>query len=106
MSQGWTLQIESDAIAWLIIDTPGKLNVLSSEVMMRLNACLDEIAPAARNGRIKALIIRSGKEGSFIAGADISEIEAIRDAADGSSKAKLGQSVFARIASLGIPTIA
>ena len=31
------LKVETDGIAWLVFDTPGKLNVLSSEVMLRLD---------------------------------------------------------------------
>lgn len=100
------LRIETAGIAWLVIDTPGKLNVLSSAVMTRLAEVLGEIDRAARDGRIKALIIRSGKDGSFVAGADISEIGAITDPAEGERKAALGQSVFTQLARLSIPTIA
>src|SRR4051812_26251010 len=101
-----TLKIETDGLAWLTIDVPGKLNVLSSAVMMRLAELLAEIERAATAGRIKGLIVRSGKEGSFIAGADISEISAITDPAEGEQKAALGQSVFTKLARLPIPTVA
>lgn len=103
---GVTLQIESDSIAWIVIDTPGKLNVLSTDVMMRLNETIGEIDQAAQSGRIKALIIRSGKDGSFIAGANIDEIVAITDPAEGTQKAALGQSVFTRISRMNIPSVA
>ncbi len=99
-----SLQIESDGVAWLIFEVPGKLNVLSSDVMFQLNELIGDVERAA--GRIKALIIRSGKDGSFMAGADISEISAITDPAEGEAKAKLGQGVFTRIARLPIPTLA
>lgn len=98
------LQIESDGVAWLVIDAPGKLNVLSSDVMAQLNDCIGQIENA--QSRIKALIIRSGKEGSFIAGADIAEIGAINDAGEGAAKAALGQSVFTRVSRLPMPVIA
>ena len=100
------LKIDTDGVAWLIIDTPGKLNVLSTEVMTQLNARIDEIESAISAGRIKALIIRSGKEGSFIAGADINEIVAITDPRDGAIKAATGQGVFTRIERLKVPTVA
>lgn len=101
-----TLQVESDGIAWVVIDAPGKLNVLSSAVMLRLNDVIGELEQAAQAKRVRALIIRSGKEASFIAGADIDEIVAITDPAEGAEKAALGQSVFTRISRLPIPTIA
>ena len=103
-SRSVTLNIESDGVAWLVIDTPGKLNVLSSSVMMELNDRVGEVEHA--RDRIKALIIRSGKEGSFIAGADISEIGAITDPREGAQKAAIGQSVFTRISRLPMMTIA
>ena len=101
-----TLQVEKDGVAWLIIDVPGKLNILSTDVLARLNELLAEIEQGAAAGRIKVLAIRSGKEGSFIAGADVNEIAAVSDAADGASKAALGQRLFTRIAQLPIPSLA
>lgn len=101
-----TLQIESDGVAWLILDTPGKLNVLSTDVMMRLSTAVESIEKAAADGHTKAVVIRSGKEGSFVAGANIDEIAAITDAREGAGKAGLGQAVFTRISRLTIPTIA
>ncbi|HUP87932.1 MAG TPA: 3-hydroxyacyl-CoA dehydrogenase NAD-binding domain-containing protein, partial [Longimicrobiales bacterium] len=98
------LQIESDGVAWLVIDAPGKLNVLSSDVMAQLNDAIGQIEKA--QNQVKALIIRSGKEGSFIAGADIAEIGAITDAAEGAAKAAMGQSVFTSISRLPMPVIA
>ena len=57
---GVLLHVESDGLACLIIDTPGKLNVLSSDVMLALNEKLAEIEQAG--SRIKALVLRSGKK--------------------------------------------
>ncbi|MGQ0814759.1 MAG: 3-hydroxyacyl-CoA dehydrogenase NAD-binding domain-containing protein [Gemmatimonadota bacterium] len=101
-----SLSIETDGVAWLVIDTPGKLNVLSTPVMQRLNELIGAVEQNASAGRINALIFRSGKEDSFIAGADIDEIAAITDPADGAAKAAMGQGIFARIARLSVPTLA
>ncbi|MGQ0560294.1 MAG: 3-hydroxyacyl-CoA dehydrogenase NAD-binding domain-containing protein [Gemmatimonadota bacterium] len=101
-----TLNVETDGIGWLVLDTPGKLNVLSTEVMLRLNDLTGEIEDGALTGRIKAVVIRSGKEASFIAGANIDEIAAITDPSEGARKAAMGQSVFTRISRLPIPTVA
>ena len=100
-----TLKIETDGIAWMVFDTPGKLNVLSTDVMMRLNELLGEVEAGAASGKIKAVVIRSGKEGSFIAGANIDEIASITDPADGAAKAAMGQSVFTRLSRLKVPTV-
>ena len=88
----------------LTLDTPNeKVNILSTPVMQELNKFLDEL-----NSRtdLKTLILLSGKEGNFIAGAKIEEIENITDPKDGAEKAAMGQAVFSKIAALPFPTIA
>lgn len=88
----------------LTLDTPNeKVNILSTPVMLELNKFLDEL-----NSRtdLQALILLSGKEGNFIAGAKIEEIENITDPKDGAEKAAMGQAVFSKIAALPFPTIA
>ena len=97
------LRIDTDGLAWIVFDGDGKLNILTSDVMMRLNDLLEQVASSPQ---IKALIFRSGKEGSFIAGANIDEIAAITDPKVGAEKAAMGQSVFTRVSRLKIPTIA
>lgn len=92
-----------DDVGMLIIDTPGeRVNILSSPVMQELATRLDEL-----HGRrdLKSLIIISGKEGNFIAGAKISEIENLRDPREAAQKAALGQAVFDKIAALPMTTI-
>jgi 3-hydroxyacyl-CoA dehydrogenase / enoyl-CoA hydratase / 3-hydroxybutyryl-CoA epimerase len=101
-----TLEVDSDSVAWFVFDDPDrKLNVLTAEVMARLDELLSEVETGARGGRISALVIRSGKDGSFIAGADIDAIASIRDAAEASAQAARGQAVFQRINALPIPTV-
>ncbi|HEY0306427.1 MAG TPA: 3-hydroxyacyl-CoA dehydrogenase NAD-binding domain-containing protein [Longimicrobiales bacterium] len=101
-----TLRVEGDGVAWIVFDGAGKLNILKSGVLMRLNDVLGEVEQGIADRRIKAVIIRSGKEGSFIAGADIDEIAGVTDPAEGAEKARLGQSIFTRIEKLRAPTIA
>jgi 3-hydroxyacyl-CoA dehydrogenase / enoyl-CoA hydratase / 3-hydroxybutyryl-CoA epimerase len=67
-SSSWTVERDSDSVAWLIIDKPGSsANVLSSGVLRELDAVLE---PLARNPP-RAVIVISGKKSGFIAGADI-----------------------------------
>jgi 3-hydroxyacyl-CoA dehydrogenase/enoyl-CoA hydratase/3-hydroxybutyryl-CoA epimerase len=97
------LEIE-DNIGLLIFDVPNeKVNILSTPVMHELDRCLDEIKSRPD---LKALVFLSGKEGNFIAGAKIEEIENITDPKDGAEKAGLGQAVFGKIAALPFPVIA
>lgn len=102
-----TLAVDGDGVAWLVFDRPdSRVNILTSGVMERLDTLLGEIEDGARAGRIKAVIVRSGKPGMFIAGADISEIQGITDPAEASAKAAAGQAVFRRLEKLPVPTIA
>lgn len=97
------LETEGD-VGFLILDTPAeKVNILSSVVMMELAQRLEEIH---ERRDLKSLIIISAKEGNFIAGAKIEEIEGIRDPLEGSRKAAMGQAVFDQIAALPQTTIA
>ncbi len=101
-----TLRVDDDHVAWLIFDGPGKLNILTSAVLTRFNDLLGEAEQGITAGRIKAVIVRSGKDGSFIAGADIDEIAEITDPAEGAEKARLGQAIFTRLSRLKAPVIA
>ena len=75
----FSYEINRDGIAVLTFDLPGeKVNKLTTPVMQELDALLDDLASKKE---IKALVFRSGKEGSFIVGADIAEIRGITDAA-------------------------
>jgi 3-hydroxyacyl-CoA dehydrogenase / enoyl-CoA hydratase / 3-hydroxybutyryl-CoA epimerase len=102
-----TLEISGDGVAWLVFDRPdARLNILSSGVMARLNGLLDEIDSGIRDGRVTAVVVRSGKDGSFIAGADVREIAGVTDAATARQGAELGQQVFLRLDRLPVPTVA
>jgi 3-hydroxyacyl-CoA dehydrogenase/enoyl-CoA hydratase/3-hydroxybutyryl-CoA epimerase len=101
-----SLKVESDGVAWISFDGPGKLNILTSAVMKRLDDLVVEAEQGIAARRINAVVFRSGKDGSFIAGANIDEIAAITDPREGEAKARQGQGVFTRIANLRVPTVA
>ena len=71
--------------------------------MQELDALLDDLASKKE---IKALVFRSGKEGSFIVGADIAEIRGITDAATAERLSQRGQAVMGKLESLPFPTVA
>ncbi|HSJ24188.1 MAG TPA: 3-hydroxyacyl-CoA dehydrogenase NAD-binding domain-containing protein [Longimicrobiales bacterium] len=102
-----TLDVTGDGVAWLIFDRPdARLNILSSGVMARLDELLGAIEEGARDGSIQAVVVRSGKEGSFIAGADVKEIAGVTDPAAARAGASAGQRVFLRLDRLPVPTVA
>ena len=95
---------EHENIGVITFDKPdSKANVLDSETLKRLDAMMDDVKGKTH---LKAVVFKSAKNGIFIAGADIKEIEKITEADDGATKAKAGQDVFNKIEDLSCPTVA
>jgi 3-hydroxyacyl-CoA dehydrogenase/enoyl-CoA hydratase/3-hydroxybutyryl-CoA epimerase len=102
-----SFEVDADKIGWITFDDPERsLNVLTESVMRRFGAALDQTRAAAREHRVSALVIWSGKPDSFIAGADIDAIAALDDPAQAEAKIRMGQAVFDDLAALPIPTVA
>jgi 3-hydroxyacyl-CoA dehydrogenase/enoyl-CoA hydratase/3-hydroxybutyryl-CoA epimerase len=102
-SSAWSIANEPDGIAVLTLDIPGKsANTLGAAVLQELATVLDGIERAPPAG----LIIRSGKPGGFIAGADINEFTTFATADDALRSIRLGQGLCDRIAALPCPTVA
>ena len=103
MAQHWKLETDSAGIAWLCLDkADAKANVLSSYVIEELDGLLDELHANPPKG----LVMYSGKPGSFIMGADITEFGDFGSADEVARLGKLGQGVFLRIQALPCPTVA
>jgi 3-hydroxyacyl-CoA dehydrogenase / enoyl-CoA hydratase / 3-hydroxybutyryl-CoA epimerase len=102
-----TFEIDSDSVGWITFDDPDRsMNVLTEQVMLRFGETIDEARGAAREGRLSALVVRSGKPDSFIAGADIEVIGGVEDPAEAEQAIRTGQSIYNDLASLPVPTVA
>ena len=102
-TSAWRLERASDGIATLTIDRPGgSTNTLGQAVLLELEARLAELEAAPPAG----LVIRSGKTSGFIAGADIREFTAFRNAEEALAHITVGQRVFARLEALPCATVA
>ena len=101
------LDIDSDKIAWLTLDRPdSSVNLLGSETMTALDRRISELESRIATGQPVAVVIRSGKPGTFIAGADVREFAEIEDAAAARARSAAGQRTFRRLGRLTVPTIA
>src|SRR5689334_1281744 len=99
----WRLERDADGIAWLTFDKAGaSTNTLSAESLQEFRAVLREVSGSPPRG----LVIRSGKENGFIAGADIDEFSEIHDAAGVRAILRRGWDTFERLARAGYPTLA
>jgi len=96
------LRKKSSGVAVLLIDCPGKVNLLTSEVMREIaDALLDVEADPA----VKALAILSGKPDTFVSGADLHEILRLRDIEEARRLSARGQAVISKLAWLAKPTV-
>jgi 3-hydroxyacyl-CoA dehydrogenase/enoyl-CoA hydratase/3-hydroxybutyryl-CoA epimerase len=102
-----SFEIDSDAIGWITFDDPDRaLNVLTEPVMLRLAEVLDLARNSVREGRLRAVVVRSGKPDSFIAGADIDAIGSVEDPVIAEAQVRMGQAIYSDLAALNVPTIA
>lgn len=99
----FTLALDKQNIAWLDIDVADSaVNRLSAEVMLELNQVLDYLAKQPPAG----LVIQSGKEHGFIAGADIDEFAGLDSREKGLALVARGWRLFDRLAAMPYPTLA
>jgi 3-hydroxyacyl-CoA dehydrogenase / enoyl-CoA hydratase / 3-hydroxybutyryl-CoA epimerase len=99
----WKLRRDDDRIAWLCFDkADASTNVLSRDVMVELN---DQLA-ALEADLPTAVVVYSGKKSGFVAGADIKEFTALKDADQAYEMVRSGQQVLDRLEALKCPTIA
>ncbi|HEY7152931.1 MAG TPA: 3-hydroxyacyl-CoA dehydrogenase NAD-binding domain-containing protein [Gemmataceae bacterium] len=102
-SETVVVERDSDGAAALKLDVPDRaVNVFNRQVMTDLDAALDAVAA----NKSPVLIVRSGKKSGFVAGADLHEFLAIRDAAGAVAISAAGQKLFDKLAALPMPTIA
>src|SRR5690554_114609 len=86
--QDWRFSIDFEGIAWAIFDRKGEsMNSLGRRPTEELGEIVKAVEEAAMRGEAKGLVLMSGKDSSFIAGADIREFK------DFDTEAKIGEVV-------------
>ncbi len=101
------LEVDRDRIARLVFDRPeSSVNLLSGGVLRRLDGLIAELESRIANGQIVALVLQSGKPGTFIAGVDVHEISGVASQAVATEASATGQRIFRRLERLRVPTVA
>jgi 3-hydroxyacyl-CoA dehydrogenase/enoyl-CoA hydratase/3-hydroxybutyryl-CoA epimerase len=101
---GVLFEIRRDGFAFLIFDRPGeKVNVLNAPIVAVLEILLDQ---AAHDKNVRGLVVTSAKPGSFIAGADVREIEGLQSVQDAEQASRKGQRLFDALERLPFPVVA
>ena len=99
----WQVNREESGIVVAVLDKAGEsANALSAEVMAEFGQVLDQLDLYPPAG----LIVRSGKEAGFIAGADIEEFTRLDTPESGRILVERGWTLFNRLAAVKYPTLA
>lgn len=103
-NSAFTLDVRDDGVAILTMDVPGEsMNTLKIEFADQIDAVLQQISA---DSSIKGVVLVSGKDNSFVAGADISMLAACESAEDATAIAKGGQDMFQRIEDMPVTFVA
>ena len=95
--------IERDGVVAIVtLNRPQALNALNTEMLEKLAAGLKELEA---DTELRAIVITGSGTKAFAAGADIGELNALRSAFQGASKARAGQAVTLQIERLKKPVV-
>jgi 3-hydroxyacyl-CoA dehydrogenase/enoyl-CoA hydratase/3-hydroxybutyryl-CoA epimerase len=102
--KNWRVDADSDGILWVIFDkADAKVNTLDQATMEEFSDIVDTIAADKEH---KGVIIASGKEKGFIAGADISQFGEFKDINEAVAMLSRGHDIFNKLEALTIPVVA
>lgn len=103
----WSFATDIEQIGWLTINSPGgPVNVLSREAIMELETLVARFEDLAKSKELVGVVLLSGKNSGFIAGADVSEFDAMSDFSVLPEALRRTHALFARIENLKIPFVA
>ncbi len=91
-----------DKIAVLTVNRPKVLNALNDATIAELDRAVDELAA---DDNVKAIVLTGAGDRAFVAGADINELQALRDAMDAYGKVSHGHDLLRKIEGLSKPVI-
>jgi len=97
-------RVTDDQICVLTFDRPDSAaNIFDKATLVDLN---NHINFVMCNSSLKGLVITSAKKSIFVAGADLTQLSTARTPDELRDMIELGQSVFNRLATIGIPSVA
>ena len=103
----WRFEVDFESIGWLTIDTPkSPVNTLSRLSITELETILLRVEDLIASGEVVGLVIQSGKDSGFIAGADVTEFDSMSDPAVLPEALKRAHAVMDRIERMKAPVIA
>src|SRR5262245_31520772 len=91
-----------DGVATVTVNRPKVLNALNGATLRELARCFDELR---EDDKVRGVLVTGSGDKAFVAGADINELAKMK-ALEAKSLAFFGQQVFARLETLGKPSVA
>ena len=103
----WRFEVDFEGLGWLTIETPGApVNTLGRDAIAELETLVARIEDLIASSEVIGVILLSGKESGFIAGADISEFDAMSDFSILPEALRRTHALFQRIENLKAPVVA
>ncbi|MBA3848381.1 MAG: hypothetical protein C0502_00100 [Opitutus sp.] len=97
-----THSVDADGIGWIVFDDPAsRANVFNPPTQAALRAAVEALAAQP----VKAVVVLSGKEKIFIAGADLKWLGKIGHAAEGQQASRDGQALFGLLDHFKAPVV-
>lgn len=101
--QHWTYTLDESNILWLVLDRKNaRANTLNAEVLQELSHFLNTLTGSQRP---RGLVIQSGKQNGFIAGADIDQFKDLKTTEDALELICDAQAILAQLEALPFPSL-
>ncbi len=105
-SKYWKFEIDVEKIGWLTIDVPkSSVNVLSSGAIKELMDLVTRFEDLIASDELIGVVLLSGKDSGFIAGADVSEFDSMADFSGLPKELEKVHALFSRIEKLKAPFV-
>lgn len=102
----WSFGIDLDNIGWLVITHPkASVNVLSRDALEELKLLVDRFEDLIASGELAGIVLLSGKDSGFIAGADVTEFDGLSDETLLPAALRETHALFSRIEALKAPLV-
>ncbi|MBI5424743.1 MAG: enoyl-CoA hydratase/isomerase family protein [Opitutae bacterium] len=94
--------VDADGIGWIVFDDPAsRANVFNPPTQAALRAAVEALAAQP----VKAVVVTSGKEKIFIAGADLKWLGKIATPAEGKDASRAGHALFGLLDNFKVPVV-
>src|SRR5947208_13111035 len=98
-----TFNVNENGVGTVVIDLPGeRLNLLNRQALEEMEVILGRVE---KSDEIRAIVIISGKEDNFLAGADINMFAEFKTAEDAYQGSRTGQKLLSRLFDLKKPVV-